>query len=121
MKPHTGQCLCGSVKYTLPGELSGVISCHCKDCQRLHGIYNPMVVVPRNDLILTEEKGLAWYPSSEESERGFCKKCGSALFMRTEARALVSAGSLDDPTGLKNLKNIFTDDAGEYYDLPAEA
>lgn len=122
MQEVTGQCLCGAVSYKVTGEGYGVVSCHCKDCQRLHGIYNPMYIFDKDVFSLTNDEGIAWYDSSEKNDRGYCKKCGSALFMRQKEgpKVLISAGSLDDTTELKNVKNIFTEDAGNYYDIPAE-
>ena len=37
MPNHTGQCLCGDIKYTIAAEpvMAGV--CHCKNCQRQAG------------------------------------------------------------------------------------
>ncbi len=118
----TGRCLCGAVTYKFSGEGYGIISCHCKDCQRLHGIYNPMFIVDKDTFAFTEDKGMAWYDSSAENERGFCSICGSALFMRQKngPKILISAGNLDKTEHLKNVKNIFTEEAGHYYVMPPE-
>ncbi len=118
----TGGCLCGAVTYAITGEGIGVISCHCKDCQRLHGAYNPMYIVDKDGVTFRKSDSLSWYDSSEKNERGFCATCGSALFMRQKhgPKLLISVGSLDDTTGLKNIQNIFTDDAGDYYAMPPE-
>lgn len=121
-EPITGRCLCGDVTYTINAEPFGAVSCHCKDCQRLHGIYNPMAVVDKDKVTITPEDAVGWYDSSEEKARGFCKKCGAALFMiqKQGPKILISVGSLDDTSGMKNVKNIFTEEAGEYYAMPPE-
>ncbi len=123
MSQATGQCMCGEVKFTVNEEPAGVVNCHCKDCQRLHGIYNPMVVVEKANVEIPEDAPLDWFASSESKSRGFCTKCGAALFMRQDQgpKMLISAGCLDDTSNLKTLKNIFTEEAGEYYDTPEEA
>ncbi len=123
MTKISGKCGCGNVAYEAEGEISGVVSCHCKFCQRLHGNYNPMVVVEREDFSFTNEAGLAWYQSSDVARRGFCKDCGSALFKEKlpEKKMLVAVGSLDDTSDWKNKVNVFAESAGEYYLLhPAE-
>ncbi len=120
MTEMTGGCLCGAVQYEITGEFVGIINCHCKDCQRLHGIYNPMIVVEKTDFALTDDSGIAWYESSPEKERGFCKKCGAALFMKQTQgpKMLISVGSLDETDDLKTLNNIFEEEAGNYYVTP---
>lgn len=122
MSAITGSCMCEAVTFTVTEELSGVVNCHCKDCQRLHGIYNPMVVIDKTSVDFADDAPLAWYDSSEEKSRGFCKECGSAMFMRQNQgpKMLISAGCLDDTSGLKTIKNIFTDEAGDYYVTPEE-
>ena len=116
----TGKCACGNVAYEADGELEGIVSCHCKLCQRLHGNYNPMIVVNKEDFKFTNESGLAWYDSSDQARRGFCKDCGAALFKEQKQgpKILVAVGSVDDTSGWKNIKNVFTADAGEYYVMP---
>jgi len=32
-----GSCLCGSVKFTVGGEISSMSHCHCSMCRKLHG------------------------------------------------------------------------------------
>jgi len=100
----------------------GVVSCHCKLCQRLHGNYNPMVIVNKVDFSFTSERGLAWFASSTEARRGFCRECGSALFKEqlTGPKMLIAVGSLDDTSGWQNVKNVFTEEAGGYYVMPPE-
>ncbi len=122
MKKITGACGCGEVSFTAEGDISGVISCHCKLCQRLHGNYNPMVVVEKSDFILKSGDSLEWFDSSSEARRGFCRLCGSALFkeQKTGSKILISVGCIDDTTGWTNIKNVFTEEAGEYYLLPPE-
>ena len=120
MEKITGQCACGKVAYEAEGEIEGVVSCHCKLCQRLHGNYNPMVIVDKENFKFTNDEGLAWFDSSSEARRGFCKECGSALFkeQKNGPKILAAVGSLDDTSGWKNIKNVFTEDAGTYYMMP---
>lgn len=116
----TGSCGCGSVAYEAQGDIEGIVSCHCKFCQRLHGNYNPMVLVNKTDFTFTNEAGLSWYDSSDEARRGFCNRCGSALFKEQKQgpKILIAVGSLDDTTPWHNIKNVFTENAGAYYIMP---
>ena len=68
------------------------------------------------DGMLVEARGLRWYRSSDEAERGFCADCGSSLFWQpNEARISFAAGALDGPTGLSVVGEWFVEDAGDYY------
>jgi hypothetical protein len=118
----TGKCGCGKVAYTISGSMEGLVSCHCKLCQRLHGNYNPMVIVDTEQLVFTADTSLAWFDSSIEARRGFCKEYDSALFkeQKNGPKILVAVGSLDDTSGLTNIKSVFTEDAGHYYLMPPE-
>jgi hypothetical protein len=122
MAEITGQCMCGEVKFKATGEATGIVSCHCKQCQQLHGNYNPMMVVDKDKFEVENEEHLAWYHSSEEKSRGFCNKCGAAMLMRQNQgpKMLISVGCINDTDGFKNSKNVFTEDAGHYYVMPPE-
>ena len=77
---------------------------------------------PAEKFRFLQQRGLAWFRSSEEAERGFCRECGSSLFWRRigSATLSVTAGSLDEPTGLKCGAHLFTAFKGDYYDLPED-
>ena len=117
----TGRCFCGAVTFSVSAPPVGVIACHCRDCQQMHGNYNVMARVPRDALSVSGEE-LVWFRSSDKARRGFCGKCGSRLFkdnVGTDA-VLVSMGSFDGSTGLRLFRNIWTESKGDWYDLPPE-
>jgi hypothetical protein len=117
----TGGCLCGAVRYEVRGPLRDVVLCHCSRCRRMHGHVAAYSACAREDLTLTEDRGLRWY-ADDDRERGFCCECGGSLFWRAPGRAVVSvaAGTLDAPTGLRTVGQIFVASAGDYYALPGE-
>ncbi len=57
--------------------------------------------------------------SSEWTERAFCKRCGSNLFHRLidSDEFQVSAGLLDDQSGLKLFLQVFIDEKSPFYTL----
>jgi len=118
-----GGCLCGAVKYEIHGKLYNVINCHCSKCRRVHGHFSAYASSRREDLKLVEQRGLKWYRSVTDETpdvyRGFCKECGSSLFWdaRGDAYMYISAGALDQPTGLKTIAHIWMSQAGDYYEL----
>jgi hypothetical protein len=109
---HAGGCLCGAVRYVAHGQLRDVLICHCVDCLRFHGGPGSYTAVPKDDLELTEQRGLRWRetPTSDAAaERGFCGECGSSLFWRAPARTTISvtAGTLDGPSGIRTIGHIY--------------
>jgi hypothetical protein len=103
---RTGGCLCGAVRYRLSGRLRDVVNCHCGQCRRTFGHFAAHSAIARAGLELTESRGLRWYRSSPGARRGFCGECGASLF-----------GSLDDASGLKTVRHIYTADKGAYYQI----
>ena len=122
-RAKTGGCLCGGVRYRVRGELPGVINCFCGQCQKTSGHYVAATRVPLTNLQLDKTTTLSWYRSSEKARRGFCRNCGGNLFWQADANddddtISIMAGSLDPPTGLATIENIYTDDASDYQIIP---
>ena len=114
-----GGCLCGAVRYEVRGSLRPVIMCHCTQCRRTTGHVMASTAARHADFRLLTDQGLEWYDSSPEARRGFCRRCGSTLFWQGAGRDYVSitAGSLDDSSGLKIACHIFVADKGGYYEI----
>ncbi len=116
----TGGCACGGVRYAIAARPGPVSYCHCGQCRSQHGHVGAYTTFPRAAFRLTVAETLVWYPSSDRARRGFCGRCGSGLFWdpQEEERMDVTAGSLDEPTGLRADRHIWVDFKGDYYDLP---
>ena len=115
----TGACLCGGVRFEVRGPLRDVIVCHCGQCRRTHGHVAAYTSTDRDNVVFHGKASLKWYVSSDKARRGFCSDCGASLFWEPEGegRLAVAAGALDLPTGLKTERHVFTDDAGDYYEI----
>lgn len=124
-----GGCLCGAVRYALPGVPTDVAHCHCRICRRASGAaFVTWATVARNDLAVSGE--VRWFRSSTLARRGFCPSCGTQLFFAqavdTEANATalpladappadprgaetidVTVASLDDPDAVRPTHNIW--------------
>mgnify|MGYP000297084842 CR=1 len=99
----TGSCLCGAVRFSIQGEMRDVVYCHCVMCQRALTHFGAFTACAPEALSIENTRKLKWHRSSPEARRGFCSQCGSQLFWEpTHKRHVsVSAGSLDQPTGLR--------------------
>ena len=115
----TGGCMCGAVRYAVHGSLRDIITCHCGQCRRSSGHFVAATACRRDYLTLLREDGLEWYSAVPGHRRGFCKHCGSSLFFEAvgQPRISIAAGSLDQPQGLKIAAQIYTSEAGDYYQL----
>lgn len=120
----SGRCLCGAVAFEAMREVDEVDACHCTQCRRWSGHHWASVNVALASLRFTSgEDRVGWYQSSELVRRGFCTRCGSALFWHPNghpkhaAMIAIGAGSLDTPTGLELTKHIFVAEKGDYYRL----
>ncbi len=117
MTRHHGACLCGAVAFEAEGPLRPVIACHCTQCRRTSGHYWAVTSVPHDHVRLTRDDGLAWFRSSPEARRGFCRSCGASLFWQPEgeARLSIAGGAFDTATGMSIAAHWFGEDAGDYY------
>jgi hypothetical protein len=118
----TGHCLCGAVRFEVRGPLRGVLICHCRECRRWGGHAFAATAAERGDLVV-DGTTLSWLASPESetgARRGFCCACGSSLFWEAAESDSVSiaAGALDEPTGLQVIGHVYTNHAGDYYELP---
>ena len=112
----TGSCLCGDVRFTVRGELASVTYCHCAMCQRALTHYGAFTACAPEALAVEDEAKVKWYRSSPDAKRGFCRRCGSQLFWTpTHGRHVaISAGSLDQPTGLKPGGHLHAENVADY-------
>ena len=113
----TGGCLCGRVRYECSADPLFMGNCHCRDCQKASGgAYEPDIGLPAAALKITG--AVKYYDGKADSgntlSRGFCPECGASLFGKTSAMpdlAMITAGSLDDPSLYKPTLDIFTSSA----------
>jgi hypothetical protein len=111
-------CLCGAVRFTLPGPAGAITACHCSQCRRLSGHYSASFDVEERDVRHAPTGSLGEYETPGGGRRGFCRDCGSSLWFRAADGAFsVEAGAVDGPTGGRLADHIFTADKGDYYTL----
>ena len=96
--PITGGCQCGAVRYRLEGRLGPAGFCHCRMCQKAFGSLGaPLVTAPLAHFHWTRGTP-ATFRSSPPVQRGFCRDCGTPLFMLEDGHDIeLAIGTLDNP------------------------
>jgi len=114
-----GRCLCGAVAFRARPHGRAVGACHCSLCRRWAAGPFLGLGCDGDAIAITGEAGLGVYRSSQWGERCFCKTCGSVLFWRTadHKHYEISAGALDDQSGLTFERQIYTDEKPAFYDF----
>ncbi len=113
MTQRTGGCLCGQVRYRLSAEPVVSRLCWCRDCQHIAGNGTANAIFPTDSIQITGT-------TSEFSSRGesgnlvsrrFCPQCGCHLFADSTGRVgltVVRLGTLDDPSSIRPVANIWS-------------
>ena len=124
MTPRTGGCLCGAVRYRLGAEPVTARLCWCRDCQHIAGNGTANAIFPSEALQITGSTSeyLSAADSGNQVRRRFCPQCGSHLFADSTGRAgltVVRLGTLDDPSSISPLANIWSASAPAWACLDA--
>jgi hypothetical protein len=108
----TGGCACGAVRYRLSSTPFDAGWCHCRICQLNSG--SPAMAfatVPVEDWGYEQGSDLVGtFKSSNFGHRGFCKQCGTPLFMQVDHQAETldfSIATLDEPDSVAPGFHIF--------------
>jgi hypothetical protein len=94
---HSGGCQCGKLRYTIAGKFGEASICHCRMCQKAFGSWGAALVsVPMQFFKWTRGQP-GEFRSSAVVTRGFCKDCGTPVFMREDGdeNIEIAIGTLD--------------------------
>jgi hypothetical protein len=102
----TGGCQCGRVRFAFTGKPGQPSLCHCRMCQKAFGSFGAVLMDMRfSDFTWTRgEPGI--FRSSSIVSRGFCRDCGTPLFMRDDGDPdiEIAVGTLDRPADVPNFR-----------------
>lgn len=120
---QTGGCLCGKVRYSIAGDPTVCLTCHCKNCQKQAGSLLSIIIgVPGSALEIEGE--VKTYNDTGDSgaivRRQFCDTCGSPNFTRVDHAGemiFIKAGTLDDTSSLKPQFHCYTKSKQDWIDL----
>ena len=100
-----GGCQCGTVRYSLSGEIHALNVCHCRDCQTQSGSAFGMSLVIEPAAFQIESGSLQAFVTTADSGRqktcAFCPQCGVRIYNATSALMSIKAGTLDDTSWLR--------------------
>ena len=124
---HSGGCQCGAVRYRIDGPLGRAGICHCRMCQKAFGSWGAA-------LVSVEIAALSWtrgrpaeFRSSPRVARGFCKECGTPLYMQEDGWQSydIAIGSLDNPEAAPPSEQVGIESKLSWFDglpsLPAHS
>ena len=114
-----GGCNCGAVRYRVESALEPILNCHCQECLHFHGHVGAYTRTTEDAVAIIEQRGLKWWLSPADERRGFCQECGSCLFAQVPGETLfyITAGTLDDATGLETAMHMCVDEKPPYYEI----
>lgn len=109
-----GSCICGAITFSADLPSKWCAHCHCSMCRKAHGAgYVTWAGFEQDQVnIGSGTDQLAWYDSSPGAQRGFCRKCGSTMFFRSERWAgelHIALGCIDDKLDRQPQANVFFD------------
>lgn len=111
-------CLCGSVRFRVPGPAGDVTACHCTQCRKYSGHFSASFDVEEGALEWVAQGDLREYVSGGGGQRGFCGACGSSLYFCKPGKEFnIEAGAVKGPSGGRLTVHIFVADKGDYYQL----
>ncbi|MBB5321462.1 GFA family protein [Marinobacter oulmenensis] len=119
---YTGRCLCGDISYEYDGPLGPVALCHCQQCRRAHGsAFSASAPVQRVHFrYLSGEDLVREYPSSPGKHRGFCPRCGSQLYSRSDAIPGIlrlRVGAINEPLGRGAARHVYVGSASDWFEI----
>jgi hypothetical protein len=81
----SGECLCGTFRYTVDGSFGDVRYCHCSQCRRGNGsAFSANARIDRFQWTLEgPQDGITEFEHKPGRFKAFCSRCGSPLYARS--------------------------------------
>lgn len=110
MVTHSGECLCGKIRYEITGKLRDALACHCSICRKAFSGAGSVVswIDSGRFAWIAGEKLLKVYTNRSGFGLGFCRECGTTLCGILDARVVfVTLGTLNGAPDVKIGRHIF--------------
>lgn len=118
----TGRRLCENVRFEIDGRLGPIVYCHCAMCRRASGAAFAANASVRAGALRMVAGGelIAEIESSPGAFRGFCSRCGTPLYGRSESLPgvrRVRLGTLDGDPGDRSVANIWVGSKAPWFEI----
>ena len=120
MSKVKGQCLCGSIKYSVDKREANMAHCHCTMCRKFHGAAFSTYgeATKENFHWVKGEEHLKAYVAPNGTTRQFCNCCGSSMTFAPagDEGTLIefSLGTLDMPIEQKPDVHVFVSSKADW-------
>ena len=120
---NQGSCLCGDIAWTVNGEFTMLVNCHCSICRRVHGSAYGAFVASSSEGFrwLAGEDKVQVYRSSEYGLRPFCPRCGSGVVAVTDKLVYMPAGNMKGDIARSLDSHIFIAHKACWFDVTDDA
>lgn len=118
---YEGSCLCGSIKYTVKGELGPAVYCHCSRCRKASGsAFAANSAIDETAFeIVSGHANLKTFSTAEGAHRMFCSACGSPIISKRDnipGVLRLRLGTLD-ATAESPTAHIFVGSKANWYEI----
>lgn len=120
----TGQCLCGSIKYSVDKLEPNMGNCHCTMCRKFHGAaYATYAQAKFENFHWTKGEGtIKNYVAENGTVRRFCEECGSSLIFQDDTNDYqeiihFAAGTLNSDIEVKPNVHIYMESKATWLDI----
>ncbi len=107
---HGGHCLCRATRFAAQGAPDWVAHCHCESCRRATASPVTTFAGYKDAAVNWSGEAPRVFNSSPGVARGFCGRCGTPLFYRTERRPEdidLYLSTFEDPTAFEPQFHVF--------------
>ena len=100
MRPHTGECFCGSVKIEVTGKPEGMGYCHCQSCRSWSAAPVNAFTLWKTDAVRVTAgaEHVGTFQKTPRSLRQYCKRCGGHLMTIHPLWGLIDVYAATIPT-----------------------
>lgn len=120
MSKDSGSCYCGKIKFDVWDFNPTYSLCHCTECRKWTGSFYACIAAKNGNYKIHGAENITWFLKSADSEQGFCKNCGSAIFWRKNPDAGfldIAIGFLDNFEQLTAKRHIFSQSKPHFYNF----
>jgi hypothetical protein len=117
LNPVTGQCQCGSLKYTSLENPKISFHCQCEKCQKFSSTGHGSYILLDKSRTIVQGAFSSWSyeaDSGNTTTKNFCPECGTHVFSLTSGHPnnfIGSAMTLDDKTHFRPSLVLFSQHA----------